>query len=106
MDLAKRGDEIFIQFDLSGVTQQIVAATLNLYWVMNEGTGITADLVAYPLAAPWQEGIGNSGVVGGTGWPWGPASVGDTSFRFKFGIRCWLGQHRTGVQSLLVFLIP
>jgi len=82
MDVRGGQDGVLIQFNLDGelaAGEVITAAKLHLpYW-----SKVSEDFVAYNLLAPWQEGIGNSGSVGGTLFPWGPASVGDASWTFQ-----------------------
>ena len=47
------------------------------------GSGYSVQVVGYPLAVPWQEGLGNAGTVGDTGFPWGPASIGDAVYAYR-----------------------
>ena len=85
MDFNTAGDGVLVQFDLSGVLgpgESISAATLELFAARSSNTH-DFQLVGYPLGAAWGEGVGNSGISGGTGFPWGPASVGDAVYNFK-----------------------
>jgi hypothetical protein len=74
-----------LQFDLAGRVdpdEMITGATLQLY-TARQGYSFSLHVVGYPLAAAWQEGIGNAGTVGDLGFPWGPASIGDAVFAFQ-----------------------
>ncbi len=74
-----------MRFDLAGKLvpgEMITGATLRLYSARG-GYDFSLHVMAYPLADAWQEGIGNAGTVGDTGFPWGPASIGDAVFAFK-----------------------
>jgi hypothetical protein len=85
MDFNTPGDGLFVQFDLSGVLgpgDVISAATLELF-AARDSNNHDFQVVGYPLAEAWQEGVGNSGDSGNTGFPWGPTSVGDTVYNFK-----------------------
>jgi hypothetical protein len=80
-------DGALLKFDLGSVVvppgQLIVAATLQLKTASSSPYNFNMDVVAYPLTADWQEGVGNSGATGGTGFPWGPASVGDAVYNYE-----------------------
>ena len=81
------GCSFLIQFDLSGVTlaagEYVDSVSLQLYSARDGGTD-TLQLVAYPMAAAWQEGTGTTGgVSGSTSYPWGDAAVGDVSWNYK-----------------------
>jgi chitodextrinase len=74
-----------LQFDLAGRIEEdemITGATLQLY-TARQGYSFNLHVVGYPLAAAWQEGIGNAGTVGDLGFPWGPVSIGDAVFAYK-----------------------
>ena len=80
------GNSSLVQFDLSGVLlpgETISAGVVNLYGARGGGTnGI--QVVGYPVAAPWVEGLGTTGgVVGSTGFPWGDAATGDVCYDYK-----------------------
>ena len=87
-DVIPGSDSALLQFDLSGLSlaagEVIGSATLSIFSASSKPFQYDfANLEAYPMAAPWQEGVGNSGSTGGTGFPWGPASVGDAVFNYK-----------------------
>jgi hypothetical protein len=85
MDFNTTGDGLLVQFDLAGVLgpgESISGATLELF-AARSSNDHDFQLVGYPLAAAWGEGVGNSGISGGTGFPWGPASVGDAVYNYK-----------------------
>ena len=77
------GKSFLIQFDLSGVTlgvgEYVESASLQLYSA-RDANPTNMNLVAYPLAAAWQEGTGNSGSSGDTGYPWGDCAVCDSTW--------------------------
>ena len=82
--------DALLKFDVASPLapdEMIVGATLQLADT-GMGGGFSLQVVGYPLAVPWQEGIGNAGAVGDTGFPWGPASIGDA---------VWLYQQATAV---------
>ena len=77
--------DALIKFDLAGKLapgEMITGATLQLY-TARSGYNYNLHILGYPLAAPWQEGIGNAGTVGDLGFPWAPASIGDAVFAFQ-----------------------
>jgi len=87
-DIGVGSDSALLQFDLSGVSlavgESIASATLTISSASAGPFNYNfANLEAFPMVAPWQEGVGNSGSTGGTGFPWGPASVGDAVFNYK-----------------------
>ena len=68
-----------VKFDIApqlAADECVLGATLPLY-TARQGYVFTQHVVAYPLVAAWQEGVGNAGAVGDLGFPWGPASIGD-----------------------------
>jgi hypothetical protein len=85
---AGEDDNALLMFDLSSVVvpvgEKIVSATLQFKTASSSAYNFNMDVVAYPLAADWQEGVGTTGgVSGSTGFPWGPASVGDAVFNYS-----------------------
>ncbi|MHC4715824.1 MAG: hypothetical protein ACYS5V_02540 [Planctomycetota bacterium] len=87
-DVVPGADSGLLQFDFSGVSlaagESIASATLTIYSASSGPFQYNfANLEAYPMVAPWQEGVGNSGTTGDTGYPWGPASVGDAVWNYK-----------------------
>lgn len=70
--------------------EMVIDATLQLY-TARQGYVFDMHVVAYPLAAAWQEGIGNAGAVGDLGFPWGPASIGDAVWLYKQTTQVGLG---------------
>ena len=81
-------DSALIQFDLSTTNihpwEIITAATLQI-WTANKGPyPYNMNIVAYPLADSWQEGTGTTAnISGSTGFPWGPASIGDACYNYQ-----------------------
>jgi hypothetical protein len=74
-----------LEFDVAAplaADEMIVGAALQLN-DLGMGPGYSLTVVGYPLAAEWQEGIGNAGTVGDTGYPWGPASIGDAVWLYQ-----------------------
>ena len=82
-------DSALIQFDLSTTNiypwETITAGTMEI-WTANKGPyPYNMNIVAYPVADSWQEGTGTTaGVTGSTGFPWGPAAVGDAVYNYKY----------------------
>jgi hypothetical protein len=82
-----------LKFDLAGKLlpgEMVTGATLQLY-TARAGYSFNLHLLCYPLAAPWQEGIGNAGAVGDLGFPWGPASIGDAVWMYQQATAVGLG---------------
>jgi len=105
MDLNKFGDGFFVQFDFSSVSlgpsQSITSAVLELSAASNSNvSGAGLNIIGAALKDPWGEGIGNSGSSGDTGFPWGPASIGDASFNFKSATAVGLGSPGFAGQTI------
>jgi hypothetical protein len=78
---------VLIKFDLSGVlsAQEVIqSAILQLKEAKGDRYSYGMHVYAYPFAVAWQEGIGTTGgVSGSTGFPWGPASIGDAVYLYS-----------------------
>ena len=65
---------------------EIVSASLEIYSAHGGGWGWDATVAIYPMAVSWTEGLGDSfssdGTTGGTGFPWGPALVGESVYNY------------------------
>ncbi len=76
-----------LKFDLTGVLgphETIQSAVLQIKEGNSRLYSFDFHVVAYPMAGPWQEGIGTyDGLVGSGAFPWGPASIGDAVYLFK-----------------------
>ncbi len=84
MDVGLTQDAL-LTFDLAGklaADEMVTGATLVL-GTARQGYSFNLQVVAYPLVAPWGEGIGNGGTVGDLGFPWAPASIGDAVWAFQ-----------------------
>jgi len=84
MDVGSTQDSL-VKFDIApqlAADESVLSATLQLY-TARKGYTFTQHVVAYPLAASWQEGVGNGGAVGDLAFPWGPASVGDAIWLYQ-----------------------
>ncbi len=91
-----------VKFDIApqlAADECVLSATLQLY-TARQGYTFTQHVVAYPLAAAWQEGVGNAGAVGDLGFPWGPASIGDAVWLYQRTTAVGLGTG--GFASILV----
>lgn len=87
------GEGTLIKFDLrpGGLSvipsgHVVTGAQLRFRSASNSSYIFIANVVAYPLAADWQEGVGTGTVAAtppGTGFPWAPASVGDAVHAYK-----------------------
>ena len=82
-------DSTLIQFDLSTTNiyswETITAGTMEI-WTANRGPyPYNMNIVAYPVIDEWQEGTGTTAnISGSTGFPWGPASIGDAVYNYKY----------------------
>lgn len=77
--------DALVLFDISsqlGPGESVIGATLQLY-TARQGYTFALHVVGYPLAASWQEGVGNGGTVGDLAFPWGPASIGDAVYVYQ-----------------------
>jgi hypothetical protein len=92
-----------LKFNLQGLLaadEEITGATLQFF---NVGSGYTFDLnvVAYPLLVSWQEGAGTTGgVVGSTGFPWGPVAIGDSVWNYQSATATGLGTGSFATQTV------
>ena len=67
-----------------GAQEVIQTAVVQLKEAKGDRYSYTMHVLAYPLAGSWQEGTGTTGgVVGSTGFPWGPAAVGDAVYLYS-----------------------
>ncbi len=78
-------ESALLSFDLSSAVpagHEIVSASLE-FFSASGGFGWDVDIAVYPMAVSWEEGAGTSGVVGSTGFPWGPTVVGDSVYQYR-----------------------
>ena len=67
-----------------GAQEVIQTAVLQFKEAKGDRYAYGMHVYAYPLAAAWQEGIGTTaGASGSTGFPWGPASIGDAVYLYS-----------------------
>ena len=80
------GSRILMGWDLSGVSlaagEYVASGTVRLY-SSSGGSNYNFDVDCYPLVKTWVEGVGTDGSYGGTGWPWGPVSIGDATWTYQ-----------------------
>jgi len=79
---------VLMSWDLSGVTlgpgEYVASGKLTLFNSTGGPSNYNYDVVAYPLVKTWGEGIGIPvDGYGGEGWPWGPVSVGDSTYTYQ-----------------------
>ncbi len=76
---------VAVAWDLSGITlalgEYVASATIQFYGAGGP-SNCSYHLGIYPLKKTWVEGTGSSG-FGGTGYPWGPTSVGDACKNYQ-----------------------
>lgn len=81
-------ETLLLQFDFSGVVlgpnQIVESASLELFSGHVGGYKYDWQVAARPLRSAWGEGQGvPSDGYGGTGFPWGPVSVGDATHMYR-----------------------
>jgi len=79
---------VLMSWDLSGVTlgpgEYVASGKVTLFHSNASGSNYSYDVVAYPLLKTWGEGIGvPPGGYGTEGWPWGPVSLGDSTYTYQ-----------------------
>lgn len=79
-------DTMVIAWDLRGVAlgpgQYVESAGIQFYSA-GGGNNFVFDVAAYALKKAWQEGTAGAPGYGGTGYPWGPANVGDCTQNYQ-----------------------
>jgi len=79
---------VLMSWDLSGVAlapgEYVASGKLTLFHGAGGPSTYSYDVVAYPLVKTWGEGIGiPPDGYGGGGWPWGPVSLGDSTYTYQ-----------------------